>query len=268
VRWVEDHKSELRNTDPVMPANILNRRADNWRPLLAIADTAGGDWPEIARQAAVASSDEGQSDTESIRTMLLADIKELFDRLDTDRLASSRICEELALMEERPWPEFSRGKPITVRQIARQLGPLGISPGTIRLDDGATPKGYKLGSFKNAFARYLPPFPSATTPQAAESVAYSENLSATSELLVADGKSPKPAVSATCGGVADENPLRGANTLFEGHDRGPTPEEEARMEAEERAAIEQFDGVPSDDVSDLLKIPPELDRRPKADPAS
>jgi len=35
-----------------MPAGIFNRAADNWRPLLAIADLAGGEWPERARQAA------------------------------------------------------------------------------------------------------------------------------------------------------------------------------------------------------------------------
>ena len=28
-----------------MPAGVFNRAADNWRPLLAIADAAGGEWP-------------------------------------------------------------------------------------------------------------------------------------------------------------------------------------------------------------------------------
>jgi len=29
-----------------------NRNADNWEPLVAIADLAGGDWPTIARELA------------------------------------------------------------------------------------------------------------------------------------------------------------------------------------------------------------------------
>jgi hypothetical protein len=32
-----------------MPTGIYNRAADNWHPLLAVADRAGGDWPQRAR---------------------------------------------------------------------------------------------------------------------------------------------------------------------------------------------------------------------------
>jgi putative DNA primase/helicase len=32
---------------------LHDRAADNWRPLLAIADAAGGAWPERARKAAL-----------------------------------------------------------------------------------------------------------------------------------------------------------------------------------------------------------------------
>ena len=261
MRWTKDHESKLRNADPVMPGNLLNRRADNWRPLLAIADASGGDWPDIARQAAVALSNEGQSDTESIRTMLLADIKGLFDRLG-GRLASSKICEELTLMEERPWPEFSRGKPITARQVAKQLGPLSISPGTTRLDDGTTAKGYKLESFKNAFARYLTPSLSVTTSQPAETVAYSDNLSVTNDFDVTDRKPPNPAETATCDVVTDGNPLGPPIASFDAEFDPPTLDDEARGDAEERAAIQEFDGVPDSEArKKLTEIPPWLDRR-------
>ena len=33
---------------PNIPANLINRGADKWRPLLAIAEMVGGDWPERA----------------------------------------------------------------------------------------------------------------------------------------------------------------------------------------------------------------------------
>jgi hypothetical protein len=42
------------------------------------------------------------------------------------------------------------------------LKPFAITPGTIRLDTGNTPKGYHLAAFEDTFARYLPPL---KTPQ-------------------------------------------------------------------------------------------------------
>ena len=45
-RWTLDHAEALHGYDPVMPADLpVNRASDNWRPLLAVADLAGGDWP-------------------------------------------------------------------------------------------------------------------------------------------------------------------------------------------------------------------------------
>src|SRR5262249_1264039 len=35
----------------VIPQGVFNRVADNWRPSLAIADVAGGEWPQRARKA-------------------------------------------------------------------------------------------------------------------------------------------------------------------------------------------------------------------------
>ena len=35
-----------------MPASLDGRAADNWRPLIAIADLAGSEWPARARRVA------------------------------------------------------------------------------------------------------------------------------------------------------------------------------------------------------------------------
>jgi len=53
ARWAADHADRVQETDPAMPAGVYNRVADNWRPLLAIADVAGGHWPQRARRAAM-----------------------------------------------------------------------------------------------------------------------------------------------------------------------------------------------------------------------
>ncbi|MBM3566047.1 MAG: DUF3631 domain-containing protein, partial [Alphaproteobacteria bacterium] len=50
ARWALDNFEAIRAADPVMPDGIINRAADNWRPILAIADVAGGEWPERMRQ--------------------------------------------------------------------------------------------------------------------------------------------------------------------------------------------------------------------------
>src|SRR5262249_8428671 len=49
ARWAHDHGGAIAAADPAMPPGIVNREADNWRPLLAIADAAGGKWPQRAR---------------------------------------------------------------------------------------------------------------------------------------------------------------------------------------------------------------------------
>ena len=51
ARWARDHADRIAEVDPEMPAGIFNREADNWRPLVAIAQVAGGDWPKRARKA-------------------------------------------------------------------------------------------------------------------------------------------------------------------------------------------------------------------------
>ncbi|MDP1086397.1 DUF3631 domain-containing protein, partial [Klebsiella pneumoniae] len=84
---------------------INDRAGDNWEPLLAIADQAGGDWPDRARAAALALSG-APAEAESIRTMLLADMRRLL--IEHRALSSTDLAEKLGDIEERPWPEFGR----------------------------------------------------------------------------------------------------------------------------------------------------------------
>ena len=63
ARWVADHLSTLQGADPTVPEELDDRQADNWRPLLAIADEAGGAWAELARTAArTLSGTAGEAD--------------------------------------------------------------------------------------------------------------------------------------------------------------------------------------------------------------
>ena len=136
-----------------MPPSVANRLADNWRPLLAIADCAGGEWPQKVREA-LAVEAAGASDS-ALAVMLLADLRELFgaDGQGTakEKLSSSFIVAELAKLEHRPWPEISRGKPITTTKLAAILAPFGITP-KHEMDGNF----YLRKGFADAFTRYLP----------------------------------------------------------------------------------------------------------------
>jgi putative DNA primase/helicase len=47
ARWAADNFDRLVDPEPQMPGQLNDRAADNWRPLLAIADLVGGEWPEL-----------------------------------------------------------------------------------------------------------------------------------------------------------------------------------------------------------------------------
>jgi hypothetical protein len=171
LRWAADNVDALRKADPKTPSVLNDRAADNWRPLLAIADLAGMAWPDAARAAAEklsGSVDEGEN---SAAIQLLADLKTIFEERG-DRLPSSMICEALADMENRPWPEWRRGKPITQRQLAKLLSSFDIAPLTIRTASG-TPRGYLVGQFTDPFSRYLAL--RSATPQQTVSTPQEEN---------------------------------------------------------------------------------------------
>jgi putative DNA primase/helicase len=143
ARWVSDHKGFFAQCEPAVPDVLNDRAADNWSPLLAIADIIGQDWPEKAREAARVLSGETEMDTASIGVRLLGDIRDLFQEKDRDRFSSQQLCDHLAELEERPWAQWRHGKALTPHQLARLLRPYKISSRTIR-EVGATMKGYHL----------------------------------------------------------------------------------------------------------------------------
>jgi putative DNA primase/helicase len=166
ARWCKDNSVRLSEIDPELPEAAYNRVADNWRPLFAIAEVAGGDWPERASACFTALTRTDDLDAESLGTMLLSDIADLFGKEQTDKLPSNRIATALAEIEGRPWAEWGKHRrPISPNQIANQLHRFSIAPKVIRIGD-ETPRGYLLDDFQEAFERYLPDTPFQTaTPQ-------------------------------------------------------------------------------------------------------
>jgi hypothetical protein len=154
-RWGAHNVEWLRSADPEMPPELNDRAADNWRPLIAIADLAGSDWSDRARSAAVLLSSDDDAEDESAATMLLSDIKALFQECGADRMWSSELAIALAQREDRPWSEWKGNRPITKAQVAVLLKPFDIRPGVMRIGS-KTSRGYRLDMFTDAFSRYLP----------------------------------------------------------------------------------------------------------------
>jgi len=203
ARFADDYREAIRRTRPDLPASLNDRAQDNWEPLLAIADVAGGEWPELARRAALKLSGS-DSPTMTTGTELLADVKAVFESKGLDRISTSDLIEALCADTEAPWATYNRGRPISPRQVAKRLSDYGIASQTIRIGLN-TPKGYLRTAFEEAFLRYLTPPPpaSATPPQTSQGAG----------LRVADAEArcgnrnssatPKPASDKACGGVAD-----------------------------------------------------------------
>jgi len=159
ARWGKDNQKALRDADPDLPEQLSDREQDNWRPLIAIADLAGGEWPERARKAALLLHGQVDEADTSYGVQLLVDIKAIFLQRGENALPSKDIVEVLSEMEDRKWPEWRHEKPITERQLAAILKPFGIKPKPMRFGQRAGTRGYRLEWFKDTFASYLPADP-------------------------------------------------------------------------------------------------------------
>ena len=175
LRWAEDNAPRLKNTSIQAPACCNDRAQDNWTPLFAMAAIVGDDWPERISSAYLTFNALAERDSDNAGVLLLRDIQEIFKHRNADKIPSAELVDLLVAHEDRPWFEWRRGKPLTQNSLSRLLKPYHITPGTIRMSDHYTPKGFKLSSFNDAFTRYLSisPQQTATSPQPLQGEGYS-----------------------------------------------------------------------------------------------
>ena len=152
MRWSMDNAEALRGAEPAMPDGFHNRLGDNCRLLFAIADLAGGDWPEKAREAAQTLTHT--VDVASVGIRLLTDIKAAFDEAKVDCISSADLVGKLTAEPDAQWSEWKSGKPITQNQVARLLKPFRITPGQVRIGDRQI-RGYQRTQFEDEWVRYL-----------------------------------------------------------------------------------------------------------------
>jgi hypothetical protein len=141
---------------PEMPDGIEDRDAEVWEALLAVADVAGGEWPQRAREAAVAFVAESQEDTPSLGIRLLTDLRTVFEGHAS--MATVALLKALHGLDEAPWAEIARGEPLNALGLSQRLRPYGVKSRNVRIGSQVV-KGYKREDFADAWNRYLPPSP-------------------------------------------------------------------------------------------------------------
>lgn len=143
---------------PELPDGVVDRRAEAWEPLIAVADAAGGSWSERARVAAVADVTAYRGREPSLGVRLLMDLQRVF--LGRESVPTHEILETLNGLDDAPWGDL-RGKPLDSRGLAMRLKKYGIASRTIRTGS-ATHKGYTREDLHDAWQRYLPADPRAS----------------------------------------------------------------------------------------------------------
>lgn len=156
--WAAAVEPTMDGRYPELPEGVEDRAADVWEPLIAVADAAGGTWPELARAAAVALVTESRRDTPSLGVRLLADLQVVFANSGKLQLTTMEILDALVALDESPWGEINKGKPLNARRLANMLRDYDIRRSTFRAGS-ATFKGYHGADFADAWGRYVPPSP-------------------------------------------------------------------------------------------------------------
>jgi Protein of unknown function (DUF3631) len=179
TRWARNKPAF--DLNPALPRDLKNRIADNWRPLISIADTFGPAWAKLAREAAVMFAHAYQDEDAGV--VLLSDIRDIFNRTAADRMVSVDLIAALLEIDESAWSEYrgvrddQQPRKLSPGEMARLLRPFGIRPRSVwptgkRYKGSSSRKGYYRSQFESAWARYCDP--AGTTAQAAN-VAYIGN---------------------------------------------------------------------------------------------
>jgi hypothetical protein len=157
--WGAGAVDDLSAANPPLPDGLSDRAGDAWEPLLAIADSAGGDWGVRARSAAVALSSASDDGELGRGAQLLSAIRAAFG--DEHAISSVDLLEKINADEELPFGGWRDGRGLDGRGLSRLLKPYGVKRTTIRFGE-TTAKGYRREAFTDVWTRYLPAEPVTT----------------------------------------------------------------------------------------------------------
>ena len=148
--WADD-VGELDMPDDV--GDVEDRVADVWEPLFAVADAAGGSWPDAVRRACRVLTSGAPQET-SLRLRLLSEVRDVWPA-GASFLPTVDLLARLGALDESPWgadgPFGERG--LTPRKLGSMLGQYGVR--SVHSDDKAH-RGYRRAHLDDPWSRYLP----------------------------------------------------------------------------------------------------------------
>jgi Protein of unknown function (DUF3631) len=119
--WAAEVFTKLEASDPDM-AGLINRRADNWRPLLSVADAIGGEVPSRARNALSLIQEQTGCQDVGEHVRLLMGCRIVFDQSGKELLGSEELIAGLCKLPESEWAKHKEtSKPITREKMAALL---------------------------------------------------------------------------------------------------------------------------------------------------
>lgn len=160
--WAAASREALKKVNPSRPSELKPRQRNISKPLLAIADLAGGDWPDRARDAIVRVCAKEKLISQT--TQLLADIRSIMSAGSYDKITTEMLLEYLVRVENHnsPWPvlwenDLKNGK---IRGPAKKLASLlanfDIHPRSLRFGTDVK-NGYIRADFVGLWDKYLEP---------------------------------------------------------------------------------------------------------------
>jgi len=155
--WVESRLDAVRGSYESMSdlGFLEDREADLWMPLFAVCTVAASDrideLKKCARLLCGAKAADDAEDSQALK--LLADVRRVWAD-GKPHMLTAALLDELKRIHDSPWGES--GRELTPRGLATTLRPFGPAPRQVRVDGGATGKGYLRTEFEGAFSRYLP----------------------------------------------------------------------------------------------------------------
>jgi putative DNA primase/helicase len=156
ARWAADVEADVRQHEPERVPGVEHRDWNNWRPLLVVAELAGGDWPALARAAAKALS--GADDVEEgLDELLFRHLRQVFG--SEPALHTATIVERLVDLEEGPWAKWwahavKDGETKAAgAKLARMLKPFGVKSAQQWID-GVNRWGYARADLEPVWDQY------------------------------------------------------------------------------------------------------------------
>ncbi len=150
--WAEGARGAVDGAWPDLPEQVQDRDADVWEALVAVADAAGGRWPQLSRVSAVTHVTDTAGHAPSLGVKLLADLRQVFDGREV--LPTTDILAGLLALDEAPWGDL-RGRELDARGLSRRLAKYGIKP-KVHRTGSVTARGYAAADLVDTWRRYLP----------------------------------------------------------------------------------------------------------------